>query len=240
MMWKLVRNLIVWRNYILVKFGQAPNQLPKTFFAHPLGGLVSYIREDYILEICKSKRVLHFGFLDSPFTKEKIKNNELLHTRIALVASYLYGIDIDADRLDEYRSLTGDCENCVYDVMHNSLDKSFFSQEFSLIILPEVLEHIENPGLFLKKIKLICELNSEAHLLITVPNAFSFEHFVSAVNDVELVHPDHYYYFSPVTLTRLATGSGFSDVKISLYAHESKTLNNPGITHNGIIALCKP
>jgi hypothetical protein len=51
------------------------------------------------------------------------------------------------------------------------------------------------------------------------------------------VHPDHYTYFSPVTLRHLMDSAGFSEVDIHLYSTGAQTQRAPGITKDGIIAV---
>jgi hypothetical protein len=40
------------------------------------------IREESLVDMSRGKKVLHFGFLDSPFSEERIKSKELLHLNI--------------------------------------------------------------------------------------------------------------------------------------------------------------
>jgi hypothetical protein len=54
----------------------------------------------------------------------------------------------------------------------------------------------------------------------------------------EIVHPEHYYYFSPATLRKLLQDAGFTVVELALYASRDSALL-PGITKNGVIAMCE-
>lgn len=233
------RNYFFSGKTLLIRCAKRAEQRPDSFFEHVLNDLECVVREDYIIGMCGGKRVLHLGFLDSPLTTERIKSGNLLHSKLDIAAKYLYGVDIDDNNIKEYRRLTGDDHNCVLDILKDDANLSFFENRFDIILFSEVLEHLKNPGMALQKLKEICMLNPSSQLLITVPNAFSLEHFVSAANYVEMVHPDHYHYYSPVTLKKLILDSGFSNVKIKLYAHSENMLNIPGITSHGIIALCK-
>lgn len=225
--------------YLIIPCRKAIPEQPESFFAHPCSNLKRVVRESFILSSCRDKRVLHFGFLDSPITRERITNRTLLHTKISTVASYLFGIDVNDENLSDYRNLTGDTENCIINILQPVNDVLFLAEKFDLILFPEVLEHLSNPGVALLKLREIMIHNPGSSLLITVPNAFSLPHFVSACNSVEMVHPDHYYYFSPVTLSKLLFDSGFDQIEILLYSHDQKDLGTPGITEHGIVALCK-
>lgn len=218
---------------------KTPLEQADSLFVHPHPNLGRVIREDYIIDACKGKRVLHFGFLDNPITIDKISRGTLLHTRILGVASSLYGADLNEASLADYRRLTGDTENTVKDLLQSDSDVSFLSGRFDVILFPEVLEHIANPGIALTKLKEILRMNPGSILLVSVPNAYSIQHFISACNSVELVHADHYYYFSPVTLRKLLIDCGFGRIDIILYSHNKGDIGAPGITEHGVIALCQ-
>lgn len=225
--------------FLLVRCGRVPRVQTESLFVHPLPNADRVIREEFILSSCRGKRVLHFGFLDNPITLEKITSGTLLHTRIQSVASSLFGVDVHEVSLADYRRITDDTENAVIDLLQLESDVSFLSSRFDIILFPEVLEHLLNPGIALAKLKEILLLNPGSSLLITVPNAFSLNHFVSACNNIEMVHADHFYYFSPVTLRKLLIESGFNQIDIILYSHVKADLGSPGITENGVIALCQ-
>ncbi len=201
-----------------------------------LGG-PGVLRDKYLLQLCKGKRVLHFGFTDSPFHKERIEKKQLLHQQLREVASFIYGLDIDAESLALYRSVTGDHDNGILDIQAPLPNADFLANRYDLILFPEVLEHLLHPGLAMENLRQICLLNKGAQLCITTPNAYSVMAFFTAVGGDELVHPDHYFYFSPSTLRKLVRDTGMQMTDLQLYASES-LLNSPGLTKHGLIALC--
>lgn len=209
-----------------------------TFYHTPPVGLARpYLREDYLVESCKGKNVLHFGFADSPFTKERYGTNQMLHSRIKEVSKDLWGADIDKNSVDIYQKLSGDKQSWIMDVCNSSLDPKKYSKNFDVIIFGEILEHLLSPGDALKNLLKIAKENS-AKLIITTPNALNAAGFVAAIKGHEIVHPEHYYYYSPVTLKRLLNDCGFEDVKISFYSGKN-TANLPGLTYPGLIAECE-
>jgi predicted SAM-dependent methyltransferase len=212
----------------------------KNFF-HPFKDVAEKCvkRADFLIELCKDKSVLHFGFVDSPFSQQRIVSGELLHLKIKNVASFLFGVDIDVEAVKKYRDFTGDFNNSILDVHEDLLDPDAFSNKYDLILFAEILEHLKNPGQALIRLHKICLLNKGAILCITVPNALCAESFWAALNGQEVVHPDHYCYYSPYTLKKLLTDTGFSN--IDLYQYSSGYFNkSPGIIKNGVIALCQP
>jgi hypothetical protein len=199
--------------------------------------LRSVIREEYLIAASKGRRVLHFGFLDSPFSEERLQSGELLHVKLKGVASRLFGIDRDGASLGRYRELTGDRENAVMDIQLG-LAEAIEGQAFDLVLLPEILEHLGSPATALGYLRRLCDKNKEATLCVTVPNAYYAGVFLRALEGDEIVHPEHYYYFSPATLRKLLTDAGFSVVDLALYASRDSCAL-PGITKNGVIALCR-
>ncbi|MDH4186787.1 MAG: class I SAM-dependent methyltransferase [Nitrospira sp.] len=194
-------------------------------------------REEYLLDVSRGKKVVHFGFLDSPFSEERIRSGELLHLKLKSVASQLYGIDNDSASLGRYRELTGDRDNAAGDVQE-TMWNLFDSQGYDVILLPEILEHLGNPGLALANLQQLCVKGGYAKLCVTVPNAYYIGGLLSAFDGDEIVHPEHYYYFSPATLGKLLRDAGFSVVEMALYASRD-TAVLPGITKNGVIAMCE-
>jgi len=195
-------------------------------------------RPDYLLELSRGRRVLHFGFLDSPFTAERTQGNLLLHQRLRETASFLFGLDIDAGSLELYCHLTGDRDNAVLDIQQPLPPADFLANRYEVILFPEVLEHLLHPGAAMANLREICRRNPGSKLCITTPNAFSLLAFFTAVGGNELVHPDHYYYFSPMTLRKMVLDTGFKLDEMRLYAEPAHFITSPGITKHGLIALC--
>lgn len=226
---------------LLPSFSKIMNHLPEhsSVFFHDFQELSheSVIREDFIMNLAKGRRVLHFGFLDSPFTEQKILAKSLLHQQIQKVADYLYGIDIDAKCLDIYQNLTGDLDNGILNIQEKSQSFDHLARGYNIILLPEVLEHLLYPSQALENIRRICYLNKGSKICITVPNAYSSLSFFIGINGNEAVHPDHYFYFSPYTILKLLTDCGLSNIELYLYSRHD-LLNSPGITKDGIIAVC--
>jgi 2-polyprenyl-3-methyl-5-hydroxy-6-metoxy-1,4-benzoquinol methylase len=211
----------------------------KAIFYQKSGGLnkAGVLRENYLIELCRGKRVLHFGFLDAPFCEEKITKGQLLHQQLQEVAAFLCGLDIDAQSLELYRKRTGDQINDLLDIQKPLPATEFLAKQYDVVLFPEVLEHLLHPALALGNLREICRLNGGAKLCITTPNAYSVMAFFVSVTGDELVHPDHYFYFSPATLRKLVQDTGFKMEDLQLYASPG-FLTSPGLTKHGLIALC--
>jgi SAM-dependent methyltransferase len=132
--------------------------------------------------------------------------------------SSLYGIDSDERGLEILRSrgfgdlFIGDLE---------SLDECELDETFDVVVAGEMIEHLNNPGLFLAGVKRF--LTKDSKLLITTINAYcAMRYFLYAVRGKggtnEPVHPDHVAYYSFSTLSLLLERHGFADPKILFYA----------------------
>ena len=166
-------------------------------------------RRDILCNAVSGKNVLHIGYSDAPFTKERLLKNELLHQRLEESASFLVGIDIDDQAIKMMK------DNGISNVYTKSIyDLSSFNEvkkEFDYIVITEVLEHLVNPGIALEEVrKYIKKSNKSCKLLITVPNIHSYVRTViDPLLNQESVHPDHVCYYSHSTLVKLLESSGF-------------------------------
>lgn len=160
---------------------------------------------------------MHIGFLDSPFLEEKYLHSSMLHSKLMPKSAFLYGIDVNVADMGKYRSLTEDENNTVMDLSERNVGISGLKDaQFDVVLISEVLEHISNPGIFLKNLYEICKEN-DSSLLVTVPNSFNLDFFIEANDSREIVHPEHYFYFSPITIKRLLESESFVVKKTLMY-----------------------
>jgi len=167
-------------------------------------------RTDFIKRVSAGKKVLHLGCTNYPYTKEAIDNDMLLHFELGKIARELYGFDFDQEGLD-ILSEQGAINLFRADV--ENLDQVDLDETFDVIIAGEMIEHLNNPGMFLQGIKRF--MNAETELVITTINAYSALRFAlyglrgkGGIN--EPVHPDHVYYFSYKTLNLLIERAGLA------------------------------
>ncbi len=158
-------------------------------------------RVEFIKNACAGKKVLHLGCTNHPYTMEAIENDMLLHTELGKISSELYGFDYDQEGIDLLKS-TGVAN--LYRADLEKLDELDLNETFDVIIAGEIIEHLQNPGLFLKGIKKF--MNPATQLIITTINAYCAFRFIvyglrgkGGVN--EPVHPDHIGYYSYKTLS---------------------------------------
>lgn len=211
-------------------------------------------RIEFIREFCRGKRVLHLGCTNWPYTQESIKNGMLLHSDLAEVSREVHGFDVDPKGIAEltrlgYRNL--------YEVDLERLDGVEIDEQFDVVVAGEMIEHLNNPGLFLDGIKKF--IHPETRLLLTTINAYCGMRFFiyglrgkKGVN--EPVHPDHVAYYSYSTLNLLLDRHGFDVDEFHFYdiGREHRPFNpkiynlvndlfvllSPQLS-DGIIAVCR-
>lgn len=174
-------------------------------------------RKSYTIEFCKGKKVLHIGCVDTgrfEQTDETLKDGRFLflHSQIAKVAEYLVGIDIDLKGVQWLKD--AGYEAYRIDIEHDQEPLWRILKDVDTIIMPEVLEHLDNPGLALGNLR---ASGFDGDILITTPNAFSRAVAIGIEQGVEIVHEDHNFWFSPTTLKSLLNKYGFQIKEMLLY-----------------------
>ena len=109
-------------------------------------------RQDFVVEYATGKDVLHLGCVDEGLIEQKQQRGLWRHERIYRVANSLWGIDIDKKGIDRMRA-QGYQNLFVADIENLNTVPEIFQQEFTLIVLTEVIEHLNNPGIFLRNLK---------------------------------------------------------------------------------------
>lgn len=179
-----------------------------------LGQTKAVNRVEYILAHCQpGKSILHLGCVDSPFIEARVAKGLLLHQRLSTINPDVTGVDLDSGGIEFMRCQLG-FKN-LYEGNIEKLDELGLSKKFDVVLAPEIIEHINNPGLFFSAALNVLENNGQ--LVITVPNSLFVKNFIHAIFRRENVHPDHNFYFSPVTLKHLVESNGFSVLEIFPY-----------------------
>jgi hypothetical protein len=169
-----------------------------------------------ILARCGGKRVLHLGCTDAGLVDERYKTGELLHARLQAITTALWGVDIDSAGI-HYLQEQGYENLLVADACQLNRIEALRGQQFDVIVASEIIEHLENPGLFLDAVSAFIG-DAGTELLVTVPNAFRVDTLNWMLKGVEYVHPDHNYWFSYYTATNLLRKKGFEIREVAVYS----------------------
>lgn len=164
-------------------------------------------RDKFIEDECRGKTVLHLGCASAIHWKDELEDKRFLHKSLVSVASEIIGIDLDSAAIEtlqalhpDWKLIRGDCEN---------LDASQVPAEarFERVIGGELIEHLNNPGLFLKAARR--HMTRESVLVLTTPNMLSLKLFLFAMRGTQRIHPDHSLGFTFSLLETLLSRFGF-------------------------------
>ncbi len=173
-------------------------------------------RVSFLLGMARGQRVLHVGCADAPFTAAKLGDGRLLHARLAGVAGELYGIDASADALDLLLR-AGYTNLARVDVQDFDAARLFPGRVFDLVLAGEIIEHLPNPGLFLRNLAPLLRTPS-ARLVLTTPNAYCAYRFLyTLLTGREGGHEEHTAYYSRRTLQRLLAQEGYRVEDLRFY-----------------------
>jgi len=169
----------------------------------------------------KDKIVLDIGCYGEIRQKiyEVKKDDSWIHGFLDRYAKHTIGIDIAKEKIDVLREKG-------YDVYCQNAETFKFNQKFDVIFAGDVIEHLDNPGLFLKRCRK--HIKKNGWLIITTNNVFSLDYKIGGLirffnSDLE-VHPNHTCFFSPTTMRNLLKRNGFKFQKIK-FINQSVSLN---------------
>lgn len=170
-------------------------------------------RHDFIKQSVHGKKVLHVGFVDYPITN--LKKN--LHLYISDACLRLDGIDPNID--EETKNILSVKNGNIY------TDWSSLPNDYDIILVPEVIEHVDNVALFLEQLD-----KFQGKMIVTAPCAYILSNNFREENGlyIETVHPDHNCWYTPYTLKNV----------INKYSktRQVKTLH---WTSASIVAICE-
>lgn len=143
----------------------------------------------------KGKNVLDIGCVDARPGSIRKYDTTGLHKFVKRHANSLLGVDIDAEGVKEMQGKG-------YNVVCANAENISLDQTFDCIVAGEIIEHVNNAGLFLTAMGK--HLNDDGVLIVTTPNAACISNFFRVLkrNTIK-VHPDHTCWYDPITITQL-------------------------------------
>jgi hypothetical protein len=176
-------------------------------------------RDDFLLEISKNKNILHLGFVDHlPLIDKKIEQNNWLHQKLIDSSHICCGIDINKEGIkyiqDRYKIKNLYRVNIISD----KIPKEILDIKFDYLLIPDVIEHIGNPVEFLEIIREKFKNNVD-RVILTTPNAFRWNNFLNTFKGVEVINSDHRFWFTPFTLSKILTDSGYTIYQQGYFEH---------------------
>lgn len=171
-----------------------------------------YLRNlfDFLSQHVKDKNVLDCGVAGDKDVP--VNSKYWVHNIINKNASFSMGIDYDKEAVEKLTKLK---YNCVYgDCQNFNLNK-----KFDVIFAGELIEHLENPGLFLDCAK--NHLNKNGVIILTTPNQFSIVRFVGNCFGLLNENKEHVLVHNEKTITHLIERKGFKVKEIHYFTNPS-------------------
>jgi SAM-dependent methyltransferase len=116
-------------------------------------------RITYLCDLARGKRILDVGVVDHFL--DASSSERWLHGRLCEVAEKCLGVDVLTDELEQLR-LRG------YDVRDVDLTRGPLDETFDVIVMGEIIEHIEKPGSLLRNAAMM--LDKGGVVVLTTPN----------------------------------------------------------------------
>jgi 2-polyprenyl-3-methyl-5-hydroxy-6-metoxy-1,4-benzoquinol methylase len=161
-----------------------------------------HIRNDLIAHFILNKNVVHYGCTDDSIGNidSKIKNNIYLHKLVTDKSNHCIGIDINSDLIEYLKHkyafnniYYGDVENpATFEIEFNQLKQA------DILIIPDLIEHLNNPGLMLEGIKKY--YSKKIKLIIVTPNPFTYLNFAFTLLRREFYNAFHTCCFSTTNM----------------------------------------
>ena len=149
-------------------------------------------KEDVVLDVC---------FLGQGIKKE---NPDWPHALLKNCAKEVHGLDLELS--DEFKN------DAHY--KEASAEEFSFSVKFDVITALDLIEHLSNPGLFIRRCT--AHLKQSGRLILTTPNTFNLFNLAEKLTKREpTTNSDHTFYFNSKTLGKLLQKNGMEVTEVS-------------------------
>ena len=168
-----------------------------------------------IVSICEHKTVLDVGCIG----QDKSSESEFwLHAKIKKVSTKLIGSDIDKDGIAPL------IEKGFEIYTPDNLKESIGNQKFEVIVMGDVIEHVDNPVEFLKFY--IQFLSENGIMIICTPNVFGIRYSLQIFFFGQSgTNPEHTFGFEPYTMLELFDRAKIEPVEFLWLKEYSKPAN---------------
>jgi hypothetical protein len=165
-------------------------------------------RTERLIGLVQGRSVLHIGCCDhAPILGRRLAEGMWLHASLTQVAQRCLGIDIDSKAVEQVKSMT-DFDNLIAaDITRPGID-DIASSQWDVALFGDVLEHVHAPVDFLSAFRENYG-SSVKKIIVSVPNCMRGGNTTGALRNRETINSDHCFEFSPFTLEKVVTLSGF-------------------------------
>jgi len=164
----------------------------------PINQRFSKTRHQAILRYIRNKNVLDIGSIQHNFSLSKSKG--WLFKFLNDYSDSVLGIDILEEEVKKARSKG-------YNIIHRDVQTIKLDNKFDVIVAANIIEHLSNPGMFLKNMKK--HLNKNGKMIISTNNNSGFDCFYdSLILGCLPNNPEHTCWYDYVTLKELTKREG--------------------------------
>jgi len=159
-------------------------------------------KADYILSKIKGKEVLDIGSGGDLvyFGDEATDKKSLLAFKIVKTAKSLELIEIDEKAAEAFRRRG-------FQAHYGNAESLQIGKKFDIIVLGDVIEHVDNIGLLFENMK--THLKNDGEIIISTPNPFSLGYFLRAATFRRpRIQYDHTCFIEPDNLKEICNRHG--------------------------------
>jgi SAM-dependent methyltransferase len=162
-----------------------------------------------ILAEVRGPEILHIGCVNHRLPESPAEARHYLHYQLCrdFADCHVVGLDIEPQAIEQLGRMG-------FDVVRGDAHDLPYRQAFDTIVAGELLEHLQNPGLFLTS----CAgaLKTGGRLVLSTPNVFTpLLSLMYLKNGDRAFNPEHAAWFCPQTVRALLGRCGFSVAQLS-------------------------
>lgn len=177
-------------------------------------------RDLMLIEASRNARVVHLGCTDWPNQVEQMLNNNLLHSKLCDITSACLGVDVDVEGVENLRRSMPGREFHLGDISSSSgLRQLIIDFTPDVILIPDVLEHVEDARAFLAGLKDILS-RTGATAILTTPNAYALKTYLPILIGLDFTHIDHCLLHNEFTLEHVLSDVQLAIVEIGYYKRD--------------------
>ncbi|MFP4052298.1 MAG: class I SAM-dependent methyltransferase [Phycisphaerae bacterium] len=155
-------------------------------------------KESWIGRFVENRRVLDLGCACHRFGRSDLPS---LHAFITRKASHTLGVDYLPEEIEKMRAEG-------FDVLCANVETMDLGQTFEVVVAGDIIEHLNNPGAFLERVRE--HLEPGGLLLVTTPNPITLERFLRVLLRGDAGgNKEHTCWFTAKVLRQLAGRHGF-------------------------------
>lgn len=153
------------------------------------GNVIS--KDEFLVSQCVKKHVLDVGCVGQT---RGYATNEWLFDKYKTVAKSVTGVDVNVEGIEALKAQG-------YDVVTPEQLRSR-QRKYEIIIMSDVIEHVDNPGVFLEEYA--AYLSTNGRIIVTTPNSTRIRTFLEILfsGNYSLNH-EHTMWFCPKTMVEL-------------------------------------